>query len=72
MAEPSIPDGFEPLPLASGFVKLAGPFLGRRSDGRVDVGYAAQTRQTDDPRNTIVSVKRSRDARCARSRNCRP
>src|SRR4051812_5971051 len=27
-------------------------------DGRVDVGYAAQARQSDDPRNTIVSVKR--------------
>jgi len=27
-------------------------------DGRVDVGYAAQARQADDPRNTIVSVKR--------------
>jgi molecular chaperone HscA len=26
--------------------------------GRVEVGYAAQARQTDDPRNTIVSVKR--------------
>jgi molecular chaperone HscA len=27
-------------------------------DGRVDVGYPAQARQADDPRNTIVSVKR--------------
>src|SRR5258708_19035924 len=27
-------------------------------DGRVDVGYSAQTRQADDPRNTVVSVKR--------------
>jgi len=27
-------------------------------DGRVDVGYVAQARQADDPRNTIVSVKR--------------
>jgi len=26
--------------------------------GRVEVGYAAQARQADDPRNTIVSVKR--------------
>ncbi len=26
--------------------------------GRVDVGYAAQARQSEDPRNTIVSVKR--------------
>ncbi len=26
--------------------------------GRVDIGYAAQARQADDPRNTIVSVKR--------------
>ena len=28
------------------------------ADGRVDVGYAAQSRQAEDPRNTIVSVKR--------------
>jgi molecular chaperone HscA len=27
-------------------------------DGKVDVGYPAQARQADDPRNTIVSVKR--------------
>jgi molecular chaperone HscA len=27
-------------------------------DGRVDVGYVAQARQADDPRNIIVSVKR--------------
>jgi molecular chaperone HscA len=27
-------------------------------DGRVDVGYPAQRRQSEDPRNTIVSVKR--------------
>jgi molecular chaperone HscA len=27
-------------------------------DGRVEVGYAAQARQADDPKNTIVSVKR--------------
>jgi molecular chaperone HscA len=27
-------------------------------DGRVDVGYPAQARQSDDPRNTVVSVKR--------------
>jgi molecular chaperone HscA len=26
--------------------------------GRVEVGYAAQARQSDDPKNTIVSVKR--------------
>ena len=26
--------------------------------GRVEVGYGAQARQSDDPRNTIVSVKR--------------
>jgi len=29
-----------------------------RADGRVDVGYAAQARQAEDPKNTIVSVKR--------------
>ena len=27
-------------------------------DGRVEVGYAAQAQQADDPKNTIVSVKR--------------
>ena len=27
-------------------------------DGRVEVGYAAQARQADDPKDTIVSVKR--------------
>ncbi|HSA90243.1 MAG TPA: Fe-S protein assembly chaperone HscA [Burkholderiales bacterium] len=27
-------------------------------DGRVEVGYAAQARQADDPKNTIISVKR--------------
>jgi molecular chaperone HscA len=27
-------------------------------DGRIEVGYAAQARQADDPRNTIISVKR--------------
>src|SRR5512145_2789916 len=29
-----------------------------RPDGSVEVGYAAQARQSDDPKNTIVSVKR--------------
>ncbi|MGH8688298.1 MAG: Hsp70 family protein, partial [Burkholderiales bacterium] len=29
-----------------------------RPDGVVDVGYAAEARQSEDPRNTIVSVKR--------------
>jgi molecular chaperone HscA len=28
------------------------------ANGRVEVGYAAQARQTEDPRNTVVSVKR--------------
>jgi len=28
------------------------------ANGKVDVGYAAQARQADDPKNTIVSVKR--------------
>src|SRR3990172_12940569 len=27
-------------------------------EGRVEVGYAAQAHQADDPRNTIISVKR--------------
>src|SRR5262249_12644064 len=27
-------------------------------DGKVEVGYAAQARQAEDPKNTIVSVKR--------------
>jgi molecular chaperone HscA len=29
-----------------------------RADGKIDVGYAAQARQAEDPRNTIASVKR--------------
>jgi molecular chaperone HscA len=29
-----------------------------RPDGKVEVGFPAQARQADDPRNTIVSVKR--------------
>src|SRR3954451_5987558 len=29
-----------------------------RPDGRVDVGYGAQAHQAEDPKNTIVSVKR--------------
>jgi molecular chaperone HscA len=29
-----------------------------RADARVEVGHAAQARQSEDPRNTIVSVKR--------------
>ncbi|TMG73432.1 MAG: Fe-S protein assembly chaperone HscA, partial [Betaproteobacteria bacterium] len=28
------------------------------SNGKVEVGYAAQARQAEDPNNTIVSVKR--------------
>ena len=28
------------------------------SEGKIEVGYAAQARQADDPKNTIVSVKR--------------
>ena len=28
------------------------------SNGKIDVGYAAQARQAEDPKNTIVSVKR--------------
>jgi molecular chaperone HscA len=28
------------------------------ADGRVEVGFAAQARQAEDPRNTVVSVKR--------------
>jgi molecular chaperone HscA len=27
-------------------------------DGRAEVGYAAQSKQVDDPRNTVISVKR--------------
>src|SRR3954466_6906043 len=27
-------------------------------DGKVEVGYGAQARQADDPKNTVVSVKR--------------
>jgi molecular chaperone HscA len=29
-----------------------------RPDGRVEVGYAAQSHQSEDPKNTVVSVKR--------------
>src|SRR3954470_19110131 len=29
-----------------------------RSDARVEVGYAAQSHQSEDPKNTVVSVKR--------------
>ncbi|MFN2644419.1 MAG: Hsp70 family protein, partial [Burkholderiales bacterium] len=29
-----------------------------RADGRVEVGYAAQAHQSEDPKNTVVSVKR--------------
>ena len=46
-----IPDGFEPLPLASGFVKLAGPFLGRRGEGRVDVGFRVEEHHCNLYRN---------------------
>ena len=38
-------------PLLPSIVRYAG-------EGRVEVGYAAQTQQAKDPRNTIVSVKR--------------
>src|SRR5688572_24582722 len=34
------------------------PSIVRYLPGRVEVGYAAQARQADDPKNTIVSVKR--------------
>jgi len=38
-------------PLLPSIVRYLGP-------GRIDVGYPAQARQSDDPRNTIVSAKR--------------
>jgi len=45
------------LPDASGRPLL--PSIVRyHPDGRVEVGYAAQARQAEDPKNTIVSVKR--------------
>src|SRR5688572_8042733 len=34
------------------------PSIVRFAKGKVEVGYPAQARQADDPRNTIVSVKR--------------
>ena len=34
------------------------PSVVRYFENRVEVGYAAQARQADDPKNTIVSVKR--------------
>jgi molecular chaperone HscA len=47
----------EPLTDAEGRVLL--PSIVRyRADGGLDIGYAAQTRQADDPEHTIASVKR--------------
>ena len=51
MGEPSIPDGFEPLPLASGFVAFAGPFLGRRGEGTVDIGFRIEEHHCNLYRN---------------------
>jgi uncharacterized protein (TIGR00369 family) len=42
MADRPAPEGFETLPIASGFVKFVGPFLGRRGEGRVDVGFRVE------------------------------
>lgn len=47
MSPPPLPEGFAPLPLSSGFVKFAGPFLGRRSEGRVDVGFRVEDHHTN-------------------------
>src|SRR5437868_5974838 len=44
------------LPDAQGRPLL--PSVARYFQNRVEVGYAAQARQADDPKNTIVSVKR--------------
>ena len=48
-----------PVVLADGQGRPLLPSVVRyHRDGRVDVGYAAQARQVEDPRNTVVSVKR--------------
>ena len=48
-----------PVVLADGLGRPLLPSVVRyHRDGRVDVGYAAQARQAEDPRNTVVSVKR--------------
>src|SRR3954449_3401380 len=44
------------LPDAQGRPLL--PSIVRYFENRVEAGYAAQARQADDPKNTIVSVKR--------------
>jgi len=44
------------LPDAQGRPLL--PSIVRYGLGKIEVGYAAQARQSDDPKNTIVSVKR--------------
>jgi len=48
-----------PVVLADGQGRPLLPSVVRyAADGRVEVGYAAQARQAEDPRNTVVSVKR--------------
>jgi uncharacterized protein (TIGR00369 family) len=51
MSQPPLPEGFAPLDLASAFVRMAGPFLGRRSEGRVDIGFRVEERHCNPWRN---------------------
>ena len=48
-----------PVVLADGQGRPLLPSVVRyRKDGRIEVGHSAQARQVEDPRNTVVSVKR--------------
>ena len=44
MADRPPPEGFTLLALSSDFIKLAGPMLGRRSEGRIDIGFWVEER----------------------------
>jgi uncharacterized protein (TIGR00369 family) len=44
MTLPPPPEGFEPVALASDFIKMAGPMLGRRGGGRIDLGFRVEQR----------------------------
>ncbi len=51
MSDRPPPEGFTPLGLTSGFVKLCGPMYGRRSEGRCDVGFWVEERHCNLYRN---------------------
>jgi len=51
MSQRALPEGFAPLDLASGFVKMIGPFAGRQSEGRVDMGFWVEERHCNLWRN---------------------